>query len=268
MDIQILISKKGTPVVIASQLHRALGLKDEQFPNHCKKWLSDFYQFEDDIRKPSKMKDYAERKIKGSIICDYYLGVELAKLISLHVPSKHKKKVAFFLNAFQRKHQIKNELNTEQVKLAYELAISMCSMNAQIQAKEKHKIYFLEHRAGTEKEWHTSRNELIGFNKYDLQDRLMKTGLMPGQKSTSELLLMIDKFELIRIGVIDLLKSMNKTDLFAQKMGNLALFFAKKQGLEINNDLEAYVLQFKPISKSVNPEILAMDYFDNQAYSA
>ena len=107
MDIQILISKKGTPVVIASQLHRALGLKDEQFPSHCKKWLSDFYQFEDDIRKPSKMKDYAERKIKGSIICDYYLGVELAKLISLHVPSKHKKKVAFFLNAFQRKHQIK-----------------------------------------------------------------------------------------------------------------------------------------------------------------
>ena len=268
MDIQILISKKGTPVVIASQLHRALGLKDEQFPNHCKKWLADLYQFEDDIRKPSKMKDFAERKIKDSIISDYYFGVEFAKLVSLNVNSKQKKKVSFFLNAFQKKHQIKNELTTEQVKLAFELATSMCSMKAQLDAEFKFKNAFLESQSGTEKEWHAIRNDILGYNKYDLQDQLMSTGRMPGKKSSRELLLLLNKYELIRIGVIDLLKSMNKSDLFAAKMGNLAKYFAEKQELAINYDLEANVLPFKPNTQEVHPEILAMDYFENQAYSA
>jgi hypothetical protein len=268
MDIQILISKKGTPVVIASQLHRSLGLKDEHFPSNCKKWLGDYYQFEDDIRKPSKMKDFAPRKIKGSIICDYYLGVELAKLISLNANSKQKKKVAFFLNAFQKKHQLKSELNTEQVKLAFELAKSMCSMKAQREAEEKYKQVFLNKKNGSEKEWQTHRNNLIGFNKYDLQDQVMRTGRMPGRKSSRELLLIINKHELIRVGVIDLLKSMNKSDLFAKKMGELALYFAKQQGLDIHNDLETNVLQFKPASQELNPEVLALDYFENQAYSA
>ena len=141
-------------------------------------------------------------------------------------------------------------------------------MKAQLDAEFKFKNAFLESQSGTEKEWHAIRNDILGYNKYDLQDQLMSTGRMPGKKSSRELLLLLNKYELIRIGVIDLLKSMNKSDLFAAKMGNLAKYFAEKQELAINYDLEANVLPFKPNTQEVHPEILAMDYFENQAYSA
>ena len=75
----------------------------------------------------------------------------------------------------------------------------MCSMKAQLDAEFKFKNAFLESQSGTEKEWHAIRNEILGYNKYDLQDQLMSTGRMPGKKSSRELLLLLNKYELIRI---------------------------------------------------------------------
>ena len=268
MDIQILISKKGTAVVIASHLHRALGLKDEYFGTHCKKWLQDLYQFNDDIRKPSKMKDFAERKLKESIIPDYYLGIEFAKLIALRSSSKEKKKVVLFLNAFQKKQQKHNELSKEQVELAFELAQSMTSMKAQLEAEQKFMAIFISKQGHSKLEWNQHHKELLGYDKLDLQDRLMSTGQFPGKKTKRELLMKVDKYELVRMGVIDLLKSMNKTDVFARKMGDLAYFFANKLKLEINNDLDPTVLQFKPSHQNITPDMLVMDYFENKDYSA
>ena len=267
MDIQVLISKKGTAVVIASHLHRALGLKAGQFPNHCKKWLADLYEFDDHLRKPTKMKDFAERRLKDSIVPDYYLGIELAKQITLRSTSKEKKKLIQYLNAFLKKHNQQHTLNQEQIKLAFELGSIMCSMQAQRDAEEKHEAAFIKSN-GKEKDWYSYRNKLVGINKLDLQDQLIRQGKLPGNKNSRSLLFLLDKYQLIRIAVIDLLKSIQKSDQFAKDMGDLAMFFAKKQALDIYKDTDKQVLQFQQAKTSIRAEVKVMDYFNKQAYSA
>jgi len=69
MDLTIRISKKGTRVIKASELHRALGLNDNHYQNNVRHWLKDVYQFNDGIRRPQGMKDYArDPKSKGKVI--------------------------------------------------------------------------------------------------------------------------------------------------------------------------------------------------------
>ena len=98
MLIQILISKKGTKVVTASQLHEALELEETLFQKDTSSWISNIYSFKDGIRSPRRMKDYAERKLEDCPVKDYYLSVELAKFISLNSQSRKRKKLAMCLS--------------------------------------------------------------------------------------------------------------------------------------------------------------------------
>jgi len=82
-SIQVLISKKGTKVVIASQLHRALGIPMFKFNRNISKWIKGVYAFEDDMRSPVDCKDFGERKFEHGKQKDYYLSLELASLICL-----------------------------------------------------------------------------------------------------------------------------------------------------------------------------------------
>jgi len=84
MELQVLVSKKGTRVVTATNLHRALRLPDYKFNSDVQKWLHDVYAFGDEVRKPYKMKDYAQRDFKYSKLKDYYISLELAKHIALN----------------------------------------------------------------------------------------------------------------------------------------------------------------------------------------
>jgi len=70
MDLQILVSKKGTKVVTATNLHQALQLLDHHYATNVRKWLQDVYEFADGVRKPAKMQDYAPRKQKNSALID------------------------------------------------------------------------------------------------------------------------------------------------------------------------------------------------------
>jgi len=95
MDINIHISKKGTRVVKASELHRALGLNDNHYQANVRHWLKDVYQFTDGIRRPEGMKDFArDPRCKGQVVKEYYLCLEFGKLIALSSKSKVKQAVA------------------------------------------------------------------------------------------------------------------------------------------------------------------------------
>ena len=82
-SIQVLISKKGTKVVIASHLHRALRIPMFKFNRNISRWVKGVYAFEDDMRNPIEFKDYGERKFEIGKQKDYYLSLELARLICL-----------------------------------------------------------------------------------------------------------------------------------------------------------------------------------------
>ncbi len=93
-SIQVLVSKKGTKVVIASHLHQALHIPMFKFNRNVAKWIKDIYAFEDDIRVPKEFKDYGERKFEFGKQKDFYLSLELARLICLQAQADKQTKLA------------------------------------------------------------------------------------------------------------------------------------------------------------------------------
>ncbi len=106
MALEILESKKGTKVVTATNLHTALKLSVRQYGAQVRKWLRDAYEFEDGIRRPQMYRDFAKRPRPGEPVEDFYLTLELAKLISLRSSSKDKLKFARLLDAYAHNGQM------------------------------------------------------------------------------------------------------------------------------------------------------------------
>ena len=98
MELEILQSKKGTKVVIASSLHVALGLPGHNYGMNLRRWLRDAYEFADGIRRPAELRDYGRRVRPDQPVDYYYLTLELAKLITLRTNSKQKMKFARYLS--------------------------------------------------------------------------------------------------------------------------------------------------------------------------
>ena len=103
---EVLISKKGTKVVTASSLYLALRLPSHHYSAMVRKWMKDVYELEQGIRKPEVLRDYAGRPRPEDPTEDYYLTLELARLISLRSTSKEKVKIAKYLSAREKTGQL------------------------------------------------------------------------------------------------------------------------------------------------------------------
>jgi hypothetical protein len=107
MQLEIWESKKGTKVVAASNLFAALRLPVRQYGAVVRKWLRDAYEFSDSgIRRPQAYRDYAKRPRPGEPMEDFFLTLELAKLIALRTNSKDKLKYARLLDAYEHNGQM------------------------------------------------------------------------------------------------------------------------------------------------------------------
>lgn len=253
MELQVLVSKKGTKVVTATNLHLALQLNNDHYLTNTKRWLSDIYEFSDGIRRPEKMKDYAPRKLKDQpIMDDYYLSIELAKLITLKSKSKVKKKYAKWLFSMEDKVENGELLTKEQVLSAMELAKAMRLMSNQISSERNHLKKYQLKNGGVANNWWKYRESILGYSSDQLKKRLQRTGESVRGKSQRQMLGRLDKYEMIRTGVIDFLMSMGKSDQYACKMGDLAKAFAKEMQLEIFDDRKENNI----FSASVNTDLL------------
>ncbi|MBU6342932.1 MAG: hypothetical protein KGS48_15670 [Bacteroidetes bacterium] len=106
MPLEVYESKKGTKVVAASNLFSALKLPVRQYGSLVRKWLRDAYEFQDGIRKPQIYRDYAKRPRPGEPLEDFYLTLELAKLIALRSNCKEKLKYARLLDVYAQNGQM------------------------------------------------------------------------------------------------------------------------------------------------------------------
>ena len=105
-QLEVFESKKGTKVVAASNLHSSLKLPVRQYGTQIRRWLRDVYEFGDGIRKPQPYRDFAKRPRPGEPLEDFYLTLELAKLIALRTNSKDKLKYARLLDVFAHNGQM------------------------------------------------------------------------------------------------------------------------------------------------------------------
>lgn len=239
MDLQVLVSKKGTKVVTATDLYVALELPTKQYAATLKRWLHDVYEFSDGIRRPEGMKDFAKRPTKDKLIEDFYLSVELAKLITLNSRSKTKMKYANFLRKLEDPTEVEGLLTPEQVLAVMELAKVMGLVSCQAASEQKHLETYEERNGGSAANWWNFRSEVLGYSTEELKETLQRLGKSPNGKSRRQLLMHLDKYEMVRTAVIDLFMALGKSEQYAKTLGDLAKVFARELNVEIFDDRDA-----------------------------
>lgn len=235
MKLQILKSKKGTQVVTASNLHQVLQLPTHHYNRNVKAWLSDIYAFGDAVRFPLELKDFSVRLLENSPRRDYYISVELAKMIALNSTSPVKAKYARQLAALDQNAIAAKSLTVEQVMAILELTKVMGLMSCQKSVEQQHLEYY-RNQAGYTAHWWTYRANLLGYSVEQLREKMSEIGKNYRGKNYLQMLMQLDKYEIIRMSVIDLFIALGKNEAYAKNVGNLAKFFAKELNVQIWDD--------------------------------
>lgn len=252
MELQILISKKGTHVVTASNLYAALQLPQHKYNSSLAKWLSDFYAFFDDIRLPQPMTDFAPRKLKLSKRKDFYLSIELAKLITLNSDSKVKREYACYLKRAENRMKDDGKFSKDQIITVLELTKAMGLISCQKSVEKEHMKKY-EQKTGYPHKWWEYRAKLLGYSADELQDRMEEVGKNYKGKNLLQMLMYLDKYEIIRMAVIDLFLALGKSTTYSKAMGDLAKVFAKEMKIEIFDDRKS---EINFIPKDINPQLV------------
>ena len=253
MQLEILTSKRGTRVIRATQLHRALGLNDNHYQANVQQWLKDVYEFADGIRRPEGLKDYARSaKTKGQLMQEYYLQVEFGKLIALGAKSKVKQAIANKLSQEQQVYPDQVKLNVEETLALLEQTKAMSRISCQEAAEQRHLAHYSSRR-GSGDYWQHFRHEQVVFVKMEeLRTRLRENGVKANASSQfRDLLLRVDASEAIRIGIVDHYAAMGNSMPFAQQMGALAKELAKELRLEVVDDRKGELLFAPPVDSDV-----------------
>jgi len=238
MELQILVSKKGTKVVSASNLYQVLELPKAQYVKNVKTWLTDVYEFRNGIRKPVILQDYSKRKAPANVLFDdYYISVELAKKITLNSSSKKKHKYAKHLLSLEDKVENAELLSKDQVMAVLELSKVMGVMSCQTASEEAHLRTYELRNGGSAANWGNFRSHIFGYSGDSLRRKVDSMGKISKGKTIRQLLAQADdKYEMVRTGVVDLFMSLGKTERYAKNMGDLAKSFAKELKVEIYDD--------------------------------
>ncbi len=255
MELQILISKKGTRVVTTTNLHDALQLPAHKYNSNVARWLTDCYAFKDDIREPAPLKDFAERKLKLSKRKDYYLSLELARMITLNSDSKVKRQYALWLTRMERQnHPVANpgKFSKDQIIAVLELTKAMGMVSCQ-KSVEKHHLRAYQQKNGFPHRWWEYRANLLGYSAEELKSKMEEVGQNYKGKNLLQMLMQLDKYEIIRMAVIDLFLALGKDAAYAKSMGDLAKIFAAEMKIEIWDDRKA-AIHFQP--QNVNVKIV------------
>lgn len=250
MNIQILISKKGTQVVTATNLHDVLDLPLHKYNSNIKRWISDIYAFQDDIRKPELMHDYALRSSKGKRE-DYYISIELAKLITLNSNSLVKQELAKYFHSLLQNEEKEEKLTKDQVLAVLEITKVMGMISCQKSVEKQHQNKYNEAQ-GQPYEWWKYRANLLGYSVQELKNKMHEVGQNYKSKSLLQLLMYLDKYEIIRMAVIDLFLALGKSEKYAKGMGDLAKVFAREMKVEIWDDRKSGI----KFTHNVNMELV------------
>lgn len=251
MELNIHISKKGTRVVKATELHRALGLADHHYQQNIRHWLRDVYQFHDGIRRPEGLRDFARSpRSQGGLLQEYYLALEFAKLIALGTRSKVKQAVATRLAK-------EEDLYPEQVNLSVAATLelieqvkAMARVGCQEAAESRHQQYYATRHTDSAY-WNHFRREQLGLpTMAELREELeRRQDKAPARATLRELLQRVAPYELIRIGIVDHYAALGNSLTYARQVGALALELARQLRLEIVDDRQGELL-FAPEVKA------------------
>lgn len=249
MELTIHISRKGTRVVKATQLHRALGLNDNHYQANVRHWIKDVYQFGDGIRRPEGLRDFArDPKCRGKLLQEYYLAVELAKLIALGSRSKAKQAVATKLAKEEDVYPEHVKLSAADTLELLEQVKALSRISCQKAAESRHLAYYVAKRGNADYWNHFRREQVVLTTMADLQEELRRRDVkVTGRYELRDLLQRVNTYDLIRIGIVDHYAALGNSLPYAQQLGSLGQELARQLRLEIVDDRKGDLL-FAPVA--------------------
>lgn len=248
MELTIHISKKGTRVVKATELHRALGLADHHYQNNVRQWIKDVYQFGDGIRRPEGLRDFARSpQSRGKLMQEYYFAIEFAKLVALGSRSKVKQAVAMKLAKEEDVYPEHVKLSATETLELLEQIKALARISCQKAAESRHLAYYI-HKRGNAEYWNNYRREQVVLTTMaDLKEELTRRNeKVASRAGLRDLLQRVNPYELIRIGIVDHYAALGNSLPYAQKLGALAQELARQLKLEIVDDRQGDLL-FAPM---------------------
>ncbi|PPK86000.1 hypothetical protein CLV84_2917 [Neolewinella xylanilytica] len=253
MDLSISISKKGTRVVKASELHRALGLADHHYQANVRNWIRDVYQFADGIRKPEGLKDFARSpKTKVGIVHEYYFNLEMARLVALSTKSKVKQAIATKLSKEEAVYPDRVQLTTAETLDLMEQTRAMSRISCQVAAEERHLQAYIR-RTGSQDFWNKFRaDNVVNTTMEDLRKALTCRGQSFNRSHrVRDLLLRYDPYECVRAGIVDHYAAQGYSIPYSLELGKLAREFAMAMHLEVTDDRKGEGLFTAPADSEV-----------------
>ena len=229
--IDVYYSKKGTPYVYASDLHKELDISTRLstwFPRMVEYGFVENQDF-------SQLHKNVHLEQGGSTIrYEWAVNIEMAKHIAMIQRSERGKALRNYFISLDKKVQEGQLLTHQQVSALFDLCKVFGFFSVQDYLENEHYSVF-----NRDENWWKYRARILGHSKTELIE-IMK-GLGKKYRNQRQALMQFDRYELIRRAAFDLFKAMGRSDEYAKNVSTFAKEVAKQIDPEIYDDRETTI---------------------------
>ena len=215
--MDLIKSEKGY-VLSAKELHKALGMK-KAFSTWIKTSIERAYLEIDTDFTPRR-----EESTGGRPSMDYLLTKDSAIQIIIMSGGQFAKKLRDKVVELYNQHDTGLAFTSAQIEALMDLSKAMTLISIQKEVEGKHFAIYNDKYS-----WHEYRAALLGYDTKDVIRAMQQVNKKHHERRAS--LIQLDAVELIRVGVIDFLKVMGKSDEYATNVGGLCKSMASKMEL-------------------------------------
>ena len=112
-------------------------------------------------------------------------------------------------------------------------------VSCQTATEQKHLQVYEARNGGNATNWWQFRASILGYSVDKLKKKMGELGKKVTGKSQRQMLMQVDKYEMVRTAVIDLFMSLGKPERYAKNLGDLAKIFARELNVEVFDDRNA-----------------------------
>lgn len=232
--INIYYSQKGTPYVWASALHQEL-----EIGTKLSTWFPRMidYGFIENEDFSSHTKNVPTTNGMEKTKNDWAVRLDMAKHIAMLQRTEKGKIIRQQLIDLDKKINTGNFISKQQLTAMFDICNVLGYFSIQKYAERKHFDFF-----NNKNEWWQYRAKIMGVTAKDLKE--LVEGIGKKYTSQRQSLMKIDKFELVKVCMIDLLMALGRTEEYAKNMADFAKQIAERTNPQIYNDI-GMTLDFK-----------------------
>ncbi|GAC1302805.1 MAG: phage antirepressor Ant [Mucilaginibacter sp.] len=231
--ISVHFSNTDLPFVWASDLHTLLEIKTKLstwFPRMIE------YGFEEDKDYMRRHKNVPSAGTIEKDSFDWAITIEMAKHIAMMQKTPKGKEIRDYLLNLDKKVTDGEFLNQQQIMALFDICKVMGYFSVQEYFEREHYEKIFKESSVN---WWEERARLFGYTAQELQKALADLGVK--YKNQRQAIYKLDRNDLIRIGVVDLFRSMGKSKAYALNVGNIAKIISKELKPFIYNDINTAI---------------------------